>query len=163
MFYFALVITSSAILPIYVLPVILSSSSSPPSSSLWSSLSSRLTDGKFYALANELTLAIRKWVNSGTIHLLLRFVLFDKESIALHFPLYSLLFLLFDCCIIKSTLDNCWAPRHLSYALSSYQSVVPGRATPPTPSSFCTYWQSDSVPHDFHGIIIDVGSQSSPW
>ena len=58
--YFALLITSSAILPTCVLPVILSSSSSPPSSSLWSSLSSRITDRKFYAVANELTLAIIK-------------------------------------------------------------------------------------------------------
>ena len=63
---------------------------------------------------------------------------FDKELVVLHFLLYSLLFPLFDCCIMKSTLDNCWAPRHLSYALSSYQSVFPARATPP---SLLTKWR----------------------
>ena len=51
--YFALVITSPTILPTFVLPVNSSSSSSPPSSSLWSSLPSCLTGGEVYSLATE--------------------------------------------------------------------------------------------------------------
>ena len=87
---------------------------------LWSSLPSCLTGGEVYSLTTEFTLAIGKWVVSGMTHLLLCFVVFCQRVICVALPLYFLLFLLFDCCVVNSTLDDRYAPRALSHTLSSY-------------------------------------------
>ena len=120
MFYFALVITSPTILPTFVLPVNSSSSSSPPSSSLWSSLPSCLTGGEVYSLATQFDSG--HWQmscfcnNSSTL-----FCSFCQRVICVALPLYFLSFLLFDCCVMNSTLDDRCTPRALSHTLSSYQ------------------------------------------
>ena len=75
---------------------------------------------KFIHWQLNLTLAIGKWVVSGMTHLLLCFVVFCQRVICVALPLYFLLFLLFDCCVVNSTLDDRYAPRALSHTLSSY-------------------------------------------
>ena len=105
MFYFALVITSPTILPTFVLPVNSSLSSSPLSSSLWSSLPSCLTGGGVYSLATEFDSGHWQmsclWNDSNFC-----FVVFCLRVDCVPLPLYFLSFLLFDCCVMISTLDN---------------------------------------------------------